>query len=177
MEIHQVLRPSHPHVEVTGAHQLSWNVMLDAVFADASQAGVASMTVSLAHQDVLTWAHLRADVTPAQGDRRAILCQSFDMMLDPTYTIAYTVEHGGVLGGAIQRRNHLSDHTWVARQQCWVYTWKSRLMGIPIRLANAARRPDLVDRYMREMRAQMVSRKSTVSYYHLTVWERGVAQL
>lgn len=167
-----MLRQSHPHVEVAGPHELAWSVMLDSVFADAFHAGVRNLTVSLSHSDLMDHAKLRAELTPTRGDRTAILCQTFDMLADPIYDLAYTIEHGGVLGGAIQKRQLIASHSWTARQQTWVYTWRSRLIGIPIRIANMMGRADQVDRQMRRMRGVFVSRKPTISYYHLTVWER-----
>jgi hypothetical protein len=86
----------------------------------------------------------------------------------------YTIEHGGIMGGRIRAHTAIARKRWTARHQMWVYTLRTRVLGVPIRLGLWLRRPDLTDHLHARARLAFVSRRPAFAYYHVTVWEPSV---
>jgi hypothetical protein len=163
MKLELALTPLEGFPSLQGAHQLSWNYLLDKVFADAYHAGVGTLQLTLPSHDLVAEAELRAHLTPARGDKtaRAILgsnsTNSFSKTADTLYLLRY-----GLLAGSLFR-NHTAGSR--ASHLLSVFTWQARAFGLPIRALG--RSPQLVDRASFAMRRVFASDTFVPAYYHL----------
>ena len=167
-------RPVLPRAPDNGAHRLAWAAIADMVFADAYHAGVGELVAHLPMPEMEDAFALRAELTCPKGNRSALISSGLYDVADYEFSRVYTIEHGGVVRGRIRAHASVMQHQWVARHQIWVYTLRSRLFGIPIRLALLAGRPRFADQMSFQSRRAFVSRRPALAYYHVTVWEAKI---
>jgi len=160
--------------DISGAHELSWSYILDAVFADAYHAGVDRLTCTLPTKALATAVQLRADLTqvverPAGGTAVAELTGGAPPveLPDRLYALSF--------GAAAPRRLRAGPTVRPAMAlstSLSVFTLPARLWGVPLRLFAALRRPDLYDRASFAMRRDFARTDHVPAYYHLSVWSR-----
>ena len=171
MDLTIVPRPLFPQPPDNGTHQLAWDVVLDTVFADAYHAGIGEIIAHVPMPRVEELLQLRARLTRAKGTGRALVCSGLFGLGDDLFDRVYTIEHGGVMGGRLRTHTAAAHNRWTARHQMWVYTLRSRLIGIPIRVGQLMNAPWFADRMSFRARRAFVSRRPALAYYHVTVWE------
>lgn len=155
-----------------GAHQLAWAYLLDALFADAWQAGAAHLTLTLPHPELLPEVLLRAELSPPRGDATALALLAGPDTTEPGDgpVRIYGLDFGVLAPAALRRIRPPDPAGRRLVQQLWAYTWRARLLGVPMRLANELRRPHLADRAMFSMRQGFASDEPTPAYYRLRGW-------
>lgn len=162
MKLELALTPLENLPPLQGAHQLSWNYLLDKVFADAFHAGVGTLQLALPSQDLAAEVELRASLTSARGNKtaRALLgptsSNNFSKTADTVYLLRY-----GLLAGTLRQPNNGSRVSHLLS----VFTWQARALGLPIRALG--RSPQLVDRASFAMRHVFASDTFVPAYYHL----------
>ena len=156
----------------TGPHELAWSYILDAVFADAYHAGVGELQVILPTDRLTEDVEIRAQVSrrSAPGTRRAVANLAGGhgdyAAVDRAYQLRFGVMAPGVLRRVGQPRP--GGLNQIMNLSC--FTLAARLWGVPIRVAHAAKRPDLVDRAMAAMRRSFAAERDPYAFYQLSTW-------
>ena len=170
MKVSVVVKSPLEDAPIRGADRMAWNIILDAIFADAFHAGVREVVFFLPHCALAEDVELRGELTRGElGSRTAVVCTFPDAIPVVDFDRVYMIDHGGLRLRKRERTPWIAQHALRPVKQLWLYTWRSRMQGIPIRLAGLLRRPDLVDRAMYRMRLGFVSETATWSYYRLSV--------
>ena len=174
LQVEVQVRPHAGLPALGGAHELAWASLLDQVCARAFHAGVGELQLRLPQAALEAEAQLRADLTPAGGERRGLALLDF-APVDP----AELKSHDWVallIGGrtaprALRQQTVLPGFALQERRQ--VLTWQVLAWGALIRAAYLARRPDLADRATFGMRRAFASSGPGPAYYELTLWSRA----
>lgn len=152
-----------------GPHQLAWETMLDEIFRDAFDKGVGALSCwvpSVIEKGII----IRGDLTPVVGTYHAAFFLEASTLPQVPHNVSriYFVKK-------TQGRQALSKRSfegeWALVHSHKVLSFKSRLLGIPIRGARWANRPDWVDQIMRIMREQFEG-TSAAALYQLEIYER-----
>ncbi len=136
-------------------------------------AGVGELQLRLPQAALEPEAQLRADLTPALGERRGLALLDF-APVDP----AEVQGHDWVallVGGRTAPRTLRQPVTvpgFALQERRHVLTWPVLAWGALIRAAYLARRPDLADRATFGMRRAFASSRPVPAYYELTLWSR-----
>lgn len=172
MVVNVQVQPLAGFPEVTGAHELAWSYILDAVFADAYHAGLSALSINLPSQSLKVATELRAELSRREGDSGAegVVLLGRSDTFPPNCRRAYSLWFGRLAPRALQRLQSRQVEGWDLQSHLSVFTLKARLWGVPIRLFKSMNRPDLVDRAMFVMRRDFASYQSTTSYYNLNIW-------
>lgn len=157
-----------------GAHELAWSYLLDAIFADAYEQRVAVLHLDLPHNALCDNVTLRAGLTPAHpstsGHATALLGTSSEI---PTTTARlYTLSFGRLAPRSLQQHQRDTPAAYREVDTLSAFSLAARLWGVPIRLAQLARRPDLQDRAIFAMRRDFARRGPC--YYQLSTWAHDV---
>lgn len=158
-----------------GQHELAWSYILDAIFADAFRTGQGRLDVWLPHEGLFDEVRLRADLSGRRGveSGRAMAFLGGMQEIPVDVRRLYLLAFGGIAPMALRRSSRAPSRSrWRKEDHLSTYTVKAMLWGIPIRLAGAARRPDLVDRATFAMRRDFASGSDPMAYYQLTTWSR-----
>lgn len=159
----------------TGPHELAWSYVLDAVFSDAYHAGIGHLQVTLPFENLVPAVEVRAQLSrgmrPSAANATADLSGSLSQVTDATRV--YLLGFGALAPRALRSiaRCQTTGLTLVGHLSC--LTPAARLWGIPIRLAQAMKREDLVDRSMAAMRRSFASERDPHAYYQLNVWGKA----
>lgn len=165
-----------------GAHRLAWSYLLDAVCADAYHAGVGQLDIQLpasfeqeirarepfpdtsvtgaSHPAAATAATL-SHVAPVDGSVIRYYRLRFGPLAPATLRAATSGTSGG---GAPPDFDHIAT--------LYVYTLRTRLLGVPMRLLNLLDRPQPADRALIALRYAFASTHPTPAYYLLETWAR-----
>lgn len=149
---------------VGGAHALAWTYILDWIFSDAYHAKVRHLECHLG------WAHLDHELSlrgslsgPGRGSAIAVAWLGASGALSKRASRLYVVHSRCIAPG---------EPGWSLRGHYFIYTWGSRLWGIPIRLATWAGRPDWDDRMMYRMRRGFIAPHRAPCRYQLAIWNK-----
>ncbi|MHB1627505.1 MAG: hypothetical protein ACYCVB_03885 [Bacilli bacterium] len=170
MKVSVVVKSPSDDMPIQGPDRMAWNIILDAIFADAFHAGVRELAFFLPFHELAADVELRGELTISElGSETALVCTFPEAIPVVDFDRLYMIDHGGLRLRKRERTKWIVQHALQPVKQYWVYTWRSRMQGIPIRLAGMLKRPDLVDGAMYRMRLGFVSERATWSYYRLSV--------
>ena len=178
-----------PHMPaIVGPHELSWNYILDQIFADAARQGVSDLDLTLPSAPLVEAAQLRASLTSlereAEGSSRAAawltgtkVAAAFsktapESVSDSAYRRLYTLRFGALAPSSLRHRVH-PRAPWLEDSAMSIFSLPAKLWGLPIRFAYLFKRPDLADRAGFQMRRRFASERAVPAYYHLTTWSRN----
>lgn len=163
MELEVQLNPLPGFPALEGAHELAWSYLLDAIFADAYHAGVRRLQVVLPHLDLREGVELRSRLTPPSGDNTALVLLAPAPLgkAERTYTLEF-----GLLAPASLRRTQPVRPGKEPEQRLYIYTLRSKLAGLGMRLPS----PAASDRAWRRVRQGFASPQPTPSFYRLLIW-------
>ena len=136
-------------------------------------AGVGELQLRLPQAALEPEAQLRADLTPAGGDRRGLALLDFapvDLSELRGHDWAALLVGGRTAPKLMRRQVVLPGFALQERRH--VLTWQVLAWGALIRAAYLARRPDLADRATFGMRRAFASSSPMPAYYELTLWSR-----
>lgn len=197
MKVTVTVSPLESLPAASGAHELAWSYLLDAIFADAYTSGLAELHIDLPHAELEDAVKLRTPPlqraasrskhtgvkSPGKGlSGSAVLGGA--LLRDPALVSTpprlsdldfgaprrlYTLGFGSLAPSQLRR---LRAHTagWQRLTQLNVYCWPARLWGFPIRSAALLGRNDLEDRALFAMRRTFTSYRRRPAFYHLTSW-------
>jgi hypothetical protein len=157
---------------LSGPHELSWNYILDKVFADAFEHGLTELEIVLPSNALLETTKLRAQLTrskeviPKKG--LALLAGEIPV-LSEKYARLYLLEFGRLAPSAL-RRPVVLPATWKREHRTSIFSLQSKLLGIPIRVTEFLKRRDWTDRAGFKMRQSFASSTDVPAYYHLSTW-------
>lgn len=161
-----------------GAHQLVWSYLLDAVCADAYHAGVQLLRValpsSLASELEARTVLAPLPTTTVGGQQKTA---SFGLAASRDSDLrSYRLRFGllappSLRGRAFPASSQSADFD--LSSSLFVYTLRTRLLGIPMRLFNLLRQPLVADRALIGLRHEFTSERPTTCYYILEIWSRS----
>lgn len=150
-------------VKLEGPHELAWSMMLDVIYADAYRHDIGDIRFAVGidelHEEIALREgfarHNTADHAAAWLCKQGVAADEHRL---------YLVER---VGDSVQ-----IPAKWALDRTYYVFTWRARWMGVFIRLAQALRQPQWVDKAMYRMRKVFFSERATPSYYKLHIWTR-----
>jgi hypothetical protein len=158
-----------------GPHELAWSYILDTIFADAYHTGIASLHISLPTKQLYDDVTLRAELsqTTRKNGQHALALLGKDRNVAGNYGRIYLLNFGATAPRTLQRLS-VKDLPGARREyQQSLFSLKARFWGIPIRLAHAMKRPDLVDRAMFAMRRDFAQTEDPYAFYRLSIWSKA----
>lgn len=168
----------HAHLPALGgAHELAWASLLDQVCARAVHAGVGELQLRLPQACLEAEVQLRANLTPAGGERRGLALLDFvavDLAEVQSYDWVALLVGGRTAPRTLKPPSlqAVALSGFVLQERRHVLSWQVLAWGALIRAAYLVRRPDLADRATFGMRRAFVSSAAVPAYYELTLWSR-----
>lgn len=159
----------------SGPHELGWNYILDKVFADAFEQGLTELEVILPSSALLETTKLRAQLTRGKEviHKKGLALLGGEVpVLSEEYARLYLLEFGQLAPSSLRRAVVLPT-AWKRENRMSIFSLQSKLLGIPIRLAELLKRRDWTDRAGFKMRQSFASHSDVLSYYHLSTWRRA----
>lgn len=159
---------------LAGPHVVSWSYVLDAIFADAYHRRLASLFVAVPSRAIADEVEQRAELSPARSEATgtgvALLAgKNADAPTEPDYVLAF----GRLAPAALRAVNTSTIRP--ANAYLSVFTWRARLLGVPIRLAAQLARPHAQDQALAAMRRAFAHAGYVPAYYHLHLRARAGA--
>ena len=158
-----------------GAHRLAWSYLLDAACADAFHAGVGRLELMLpvALADEID----ARRPLPAAPERSDAPLATFGVGPPPRVD---AIRHYRLRFGILApRRLRAADPDgpdpvgFALERTLYVYTLRTRLLGVPMRLLNLLDRPQPADRALIALRHAFAGERPTPAYYRLESWRRA----
>lgn len=160
-----------------GAHHLAWSYLLDAVCADAYHAGVTELELALPAAfaaEIEARRPFPGSVAPSAsgGTATAVLAVGGPRAEQSRH---YRLRFGALAPAALRAstRVGVADPEFELVARLHVYTLRTRLLGVPMRLLNLLERPRPADRALIALRHAFASHRPTPSYYLLEIRARS----
>jgi hypothetical protein len=158
----------------TGAHALAWSYLLDAACADAYHAGIAHLDLTLPAALADEIAARRPIAPPAPSDG-PLATFGTGPAADPTAQRHYRLRFGLLAPRTLRAHTATQGAPttgFALADTLYVYTLRTRLLGIPMRIFNLMARPQPADRALIALRYSFASNRPTPSTYLLETWHR-----
>lgn len=174
MDVHHTHHPLPGLPAPEGAHRLAWSYLLDAACADAHHAGIALLDAALPPTFAAelnarsgfpqapaypTGARASLGIGPPPAD----VARHYRLCFGPLAPARLRAAAGGEDAFAGFERT----------ESLYVYTLRSRLLGVPMRVLNLLDLPQPADRALIALRYAFASRRATPAYYRLETWCRA----
>lgn len=91
---------------------------------------------------------------------------------EETIVRLYTLSYGRLAPRSLRKLNTKPTKDWCCTRTLFVFTWRARALGLPMRFFNLRNAPHRADRAMFAMRRVFASATKTPAFYRLECWER-----
>lgn len=159
-----------------GAHRLAWSYLLDTACADAFHAGATQLDLHLPAgfaDELRAREPFPATATNATGSRlaRFALGAATSDSLVRYYRLRFGPLAPATLRSAAAAAGGApAPATFERVASLYVYTLRTRVLGIPMRLMNLLDHPQPADRALIALRHAFASTRPTPSFYLLETW-------